>query len=238
MKPAIRSVAKLIPLTPLIDALADLYGEPAPPAAADPFDLVLWENVAYLVDDERRAAVFARLRDEVGLAPEAILATPPDALERIIEKGGMKPAHRAAKLQAAAEVALELGLDALRVLCRSDPAKAAKALRRFPGIGEPGADKILLFGHCKRTLAPDSNALRVLLRYGFGREDEEDYGRKYRSAAEAVEPQLPTDFPWLVRAHQLLRTHGQRVCKAGAPLCEICPLTGDCQWYGAGEGRA
>jgi endonuclease-3 len=229
VQPATRSLPQLFPL---IDALADLYGEPAPPPVTDPFGLVLWENVAYLVDDERSAAVFALLRAEVGLTPEAVLSTPLDALARIIEKGGMTPAHRAAKLQAAAEVALGLGLDELRALCRADPFKAARALRRFPGIGEPGANKILLFGHCKRTLAPDSNALRVLLRYGFGRE-EGDYGRKYRSAAEAVAPQLSADFTWLVRAHQLLRLHGQHVCKAGGPLCEICPLTGSCRWYGA-----
>ena len=38
-------------------------------------------------------------------------------------------------------------------------------LKRFPGIGDPGADKILLCSRGAATLAPESNALRVLLRH-------------------------------------------------------------------------
>jgi endonuclease III len=88
----------------------------------------------------------------------------------------------------------------------------------------------MLLAHGKRALAPDSNALRALVRLGFGAESE-DYTAMYRSTAAAVEPQLPVDFGWLVRAHQLLRRHGQKVCKRSAPRCEVCPLTGLCAWY-------
>ena len=42
-----------------IARLAKLYGRPPCPPATDPFALVIWENCAYLVDDARRAAVFA-----------------------------------------------------------------------------------------------------------------------------------------------------------------------------------
>jgi len=103
-----------------------------------------------------------------------------------------------------------------------------------PDLQEAGADRLMLLAHGKRTLAPDSNALRVLVRLGFGAESE-DYTAKYRSAAVAAEPQLPGDCDWLVRAHQLLRRHGQEVCKRSAPRCEVCPLTRLCAWY---AGRA
>jgi endonuclease III len=213
-----------------IARLEAAHGRPAPPAVTDPFEMVLWENVAYLVDDERRAQVFARLRDEIGLDPEDLLGTPLEALAEIIRDGGMQPEHRAAKLVAAAEAALSLGVETFRELVRTAPAKASKALRRFPGIGEPGADKILLFSGAKRTLAPDSNALRVLVRLGFGAEDA-NYGRMYRAASAAVAPQLPDDSPWLVRAHQLLRRHGQEICRRSVPLCEACPMTDGCRWF-------
>ncbi len=218
------------PLPELVSRLEALYGPPAPPAVTDPFEMVLWENVAYLVDDDRRAQVFARLREEVGLDPEDLLGTPTPVLAGVIRDGGMQPEHRAEKLTKAASTALAVGLDSLRELIRTAPDKARKALQRFPGIGEPGADKILLFSQAKRTLAPDSNALRVLVRLGFGEEDE-NYGRMYRSASEAVAPHLPEDFPGLIRAHQLLRRHGQEICRRGAPLCEACPLTDGCQWF-------
>src|SRR2546426_12509444 len=50
------------------------------------------------------------------------------------------------------------------------PAEARKILKRFPGIGDPGADKILLFCRGGQGLGPDSNALRVLVRLGRSEE--------------------------------------------------------------------
>jgi len=223
-----------------IARLEAFYGPPEFPVATDPFEMILWENVAYLVDDERRARVFARLREEVGLLPLEISITPLEVLAEVIKDGGMQPEHRAGKLLAAAAEALDIGLDRLEKLIRTAPDKASKELRRFPGIGEPGADKLLLFSHAKRTLAPESNALRVLVRLGFGEGDEKNYSRMYRSAVKAVAPKLPEDFAWLISAHQLLRRHGQEVCKRSVPLCEVCPLTKGCRWFlsRAGDGTA
>ncbi|HYX23327.1 MAG TPA: hypothetical protein VFC23_04175, partial [Thermoanaerobaculia bacterium] len=212
-------------LPSVIDRLEALYGPPAPPAVIDPFEMIVAESAAYLVDDDRRARVFARLREEVGLDPEDVLGTPTPVLVEVIRGGGMLPEHRAEKLVKAANTALEIGLETLRELIRTDPKKAGKLLQRFPGVGEPGADKILLFSRAKRTLGADSNVLRVLVRLGFGEGDETHYTRMYRSAAEAVAPQLPEDYPWLISAHQLLRRHGQEICRRSAPLCEICPVT-------------
>ncbi len=218
-------------LPSLIDRLESLYSSPAPPAVTDPFEMIVAESAAYLVDDDRRARVFARLREEVGLDPEDVLGTPTPVLVEVIRDGGMLPEQRAEKLGKAANTALEIGLETLRELIRTDPKKAGKLLQRFPGVGEPGADKILLFSRAKRTLGADSNVLRVLVRFGFGEGDETHYTRMYRSAAEAVAPQLPEDYPWLIRAHQLLRRHGQEICRRSAPLCEACPLTDGCRWF-------
>ena len=149
----------------------------------------------------------------------------------MIRDGGMLPEHRAEKLVKAANTALEIGLDRLRDLIRTDAKKAGKLLQKFPGIGEPGADKILLFSRAKRTLGADSNVLRVLVRLGFGEGDEQHYTQMYRSAAQAVAAQLPEDYAWLIAAHQLLRRHGQEICKRSVPLCEACPLTNGCRWF-------
>lgn len=220
-------------LREIVARLEACHGTPEPPITRDPFAAAVLESVAYLVDDDRRRQVFERLRDEVGMTPEALLALPEDELARRLAGGGMLPAHRAAKVQKAAAVAAEIGPDELRR--QAAAGTGARLLRRFPGIGEPGADRLMLLAGGKRTLAPDSNALRVLVRLGFGIEDE-SYSAMYRSAAVAVEPRLPADFGWLVRAHQLLRRHGQEVCKRSAPRCEICPLTRLCAWYAERSG--
>jgi len=218
-----------IGLKDAVNRLAKLYGRPRPPLR-DPFALLLWENVAYLVDDARRAKAFAALKRKIGLAPEKILATPSNALATLIKDGGMLPPMRAEKLKRCAELALEIGLPRLRQAVRADPELAKQLLRRFPGIGVPGADKILLFCRGQRSLGPDSNALRVLRRLGYG-EEGKDYGRKYRSVTAAVAPELPHDYGWLIRAHKLLRRHGQELCRTSSPRCELCPLTAACVWY-------
>lgn len=210
----------------LVGRLEHYHGRPRPPLH-DPFALAVWESCAYLVSDERRAAVFRRLQREVGLSPRAIRSRSLASLATIIHDGGMLPRMRAEKLHAAADVALDVGLATLRRLVRRSPREARKVLRRFPGIAEPGADKILLFCRGERSLAPDSNALRVLIRLGYGRAGS-NYGRQYRSAAAAVAPELPAAFDRLIAAHQLLRRHGQTVCTRSEPGCDICPLSVDC----------
>src|SRR5258705_7072859 len=64
----------------------------------EPFELILLENVAYLVDDERRWRTFQTLREKIGIAPEAILRRKVSDLAGIIAEGGMKPEMRAEKL--------------------------------------------------------------------------------------------------------------------------------------------
>ncbi|MGH9441591.1 MAG: endonuclease III domain-containing protein [Thermoanaerobaculia bacterium] len=210
-----------------VAALEKIYGRPQKARITDPFQLVVWENAGYLIDDTRRTEVFRSLRERVGLTPSAILNAPDEVLIDAIREGGMRPPDRAAKLRRCAEIAEEIGLGLLRKLVRSDPAASRKLLKRFPGIGDPGADKILLCNGSLVTLAPDANVLRVLVRIGFGKR-EKDYSRTYRSASQATSAELPANFAWLVRARNLLRRHGQEICRRNGPRCEACPLSKRC----------
>jgi endonuclease III len=211
----------------VVAALEKAYGKAAPFPSRDPWELILRENASYLVDDETREEVFQSLKKRVGLTPEKILGAPFDRLVEAIREGGMRPAMRAEKLLEAAGIALEFGLARLRALAKEGGAEARRVLKRFPGIGEPGADMLLLAAGSAVTLAPDSNALRVLSRLGYAREDA-SYAKSYRAAAEAVAPELPSDPAWLVSAHQLLRRHGRETCRRSAPRCDICPLVKSC----------
>jgi endonuclease III len=188
---------------------------------------VVWENVAYLVDDEHRRATYEALRTEVGLAPEDILRVPRARLAKAIGAGGMKPEMRADKLRRAAEVATEVGVGKLKAMMKGDPKRARRTLKRFPGIGEPGADRLLMVRGVARTLAPDSNGLRVLLRLGWGKDDA-DYGRAYASVVAATEAHLPAEASWLSRAHVILRHHGKSLCLRKEPACLDCPLAARC----------
>lgn len=213
-------------LTGLVDRLATCYG-PAPEAyPTDPFDLVLWENVAYLANDTRRREAFDALRDAIGTRPDQILQASRDQLVAIAGRGIMAE-HSATKMRKAAEIVLgEFDGDLTEVLSR--PVQAAKrALRRFPGIGEPGAEKILLYTRSHPFLAPESNALRVLVRFGVCPAGL-SYSATYRAAREAAERELDPDCDVLLPARYYLRRHGQEVCRNTTPQCEACVLRSAC----------
>ncbi|MGO9933005.1 MAG: hypothetical protein ACLPV8_14500 [Steroidobacteraceae bacterium] len=209
----------------MLQALRKHYGRPERLPARDAFELILWENVAYLATPERRRDAFAMLSREVGLSPADILAAPQAVLERVTAHGILK-ARFAQKLRACAQIAIEeFGAD-LRAIVRCPLAKAKKALRRFPGIGEPGAEKILLFTAAQNLLAPDSNALRVLVRLGVVAEHK-SYARMYAASREFAATQA-LEIGAMQEAHLLLQTHGQTLCKRSAPLCAACPLAARC----------
>ena len=219
----------LIGFTTLIDRLAKLYGEPAPPPVTEPFAMILWENVAYLANDAKRAEAFDELRTKVGLTPAAIRKAK-DAVLLSIASKGIVPAGTVDKLRAGAEIARDSFHDDLAPILDKPLPAAKKDLRKFPAIGEPAAEKILVFNQRLPILAMDSNALRVLVRIGYAPEHR-NYSTTYKNMQRALAPQLPKDSKDLIRAYQLLRQHGQELCKRNSPLCSQCPLRPDCAYF-------
>ena len=197
----------------------------------DPFELVLLENVAYLVSDERREEAFTALREHCGTKPHEILAASNEKILKATKLGGMHPEQRVHRLKEIALIAMnEFEGDVRQALKLLPLPQAKQALRKFPSIGEPSAEKILLFARVDAVLGLESNGLRVLLRLGFG-EEKKNYTATYRSVQEAIGPQLKENFAWLIDAHLLLRQHGKELCKTNNPKCDECPIRGDCVYY-------
>ncbi len=142
----------------------------------------------------------------------------------------MHPERRVDKLREIAELAVEAGGGRLEKVLELEPRKARSVLKKFPGIGDPGADKILLFCGASSTMALESNGLRVAVRLGYG-EESKSYSTTYRSALEALEPGLEKAAAKRARAYELLRRHGQTLCKRSAPDCDACPLNGTCRHF-------
>src|SRR3974390_3069968 len=133
-----------LPFATLIDHLAQLYGEPAPPAVTEPFAMILWENVAYLANETKRAEAGAEWRTRVGLTPAAIRKAKDNVLLAIASKG-IVAAGTVEKLRGAADIA-RASFSAAPAPSLDKPLVAAKKdLRKFTAIGEPAAEKILLF---------------------------------------------------------------------------------------------
>ena len=215
-------------LKQLLIILRKHYGEPAKPPASGPFELVLWENAVYLLPDERRLEVFESLRDQVGLTPKAITEADGNLLLTLARRGGMRPETRVFRWREIARITSFQFGGQLDQILEWPWDKAKRALKQFPNIGDPGAEKILLFcGKAADALPLESNGLRVLTRVGYGR-NQKSYGATYKSVQESIAAELPATVKAQLAAHQLLREHGQTFCKRNDPLCEPCPALSIC----------
>jgi endonuclease-3 len=210
-------------LTEMVDRLLTMYGRREPPPLTDPFELVLYENVSYLVDDDHRAKAFANLHNTIGLKPEDILTALPEQFDSVVALAGSHKNGRVGKLIAAAQIATnDFNGDVSRVL-KLPYKKALAGLRKFPSIGGPGAEKILLHCGIAASLPLESNGLRVLLRVGYGNEST-NFTTTYKSVQSAIADETIKDREWLIDAHYILRHHGQVTCKSKVPLCDRCVL--------------
>jgi len=219
----------MLALSKLVAQLKRHYGAPEPPPARGPFELVLWENACYLLTDERRKEVFDGLRDRVGLNAAAIRDASDDILLPLAKRGGMRPETRVFRWREIARITLDQFGGNLDSILTRPYAEARRALKLFPNIGEPGAEKILLLCGVASGLPLESNGLRVLVRIGYGRQ-QKDYGRTYRSVQDDLAPDLPHTAAPLMEASLLLRTHGKTLCKEKQPLCSECSVATGCDF--------
>ena len=228
-----RVPATAVLLRDAIAALRKLYGRPQPLPTKNPFELVLLENVAYLAPAARRREAFELLKQTIGTEPESILAASRASLERVTAHGILK-SRFATKLRDCAQTVVDIG--SLDTVLLGPIENARHVLQKFPGIGVPTADKILLFSGRLASLAPESNGLRVLARLGFF-DEKMSYPQMYRASLVAAN-QLAGKIPALQEAHLLLHQHGQTLCKRSSPQCGQCPLAGECAHVNRYRARA
>ncbi|THD64361.1 hypothetical protein [Phenylobacterium sp.] len=198
------------------------------PVPTEPLAMILWENIGYLIDDDRRRSLFDAFAAEIGISAPAILAADDATLLPLATRGGMRPEVRVRRWRdIAALVRDRCGGDLDGALRALPLAKARALLRAFPMIGGPGGDKILLFSGIAPTPSLESNGLRVLGRLGFFAE-QPSYAASYKDALAVLATAGLRACEELVDAHQLLREHGKTLCRRGEPLCMACPLSETC----------
>jgi endonuclease-3 len=157
--------------------------------------------------------------------------------------GGIMPAQRAERLRSIAlAVKRECHGDLRATLSRRMRADtqhpdvgvrdAKRLLQQFPTIGEPGAEKILLFARLAPVAAVPSAFVAVPVRLWHG-ETGSSYSADYRRGREILSRGVPESFAARQRAYMLLKAHGRDICKRAAPRCEVCPVTGQCAYLRA-----
>ena len=225
----------------ILDALERHYGVQVAVGPGEPYEMILFVNCGYPATDVSCSKGYEALKREVGTGSEAILVVPKAKLARLMRLGGIVPELRAERLKTIARIVNEeFGGDlkwSLEKLLGDEKMPADKRIRRakaalkeFPVIGEPGADKILLLAGLAPIMAVPSACPGVPQRILFGEEDR-NYGAGYRAAQEALAAETPEKFDARQRAYLLLKRHGAEICKRTKPKCELCPISGLCAYF-------
>jgi len=226
------------PLVAVLRKIERFYGRPKPPKSilpglrgrADPCEMILYTNCGYPSTDKACTKGFEALKREVGLRPDDILGASDRKLAEVLQGTGMFPEKRVQRIrEIAARVKHEFGGN-LRAALEGPLEEARKALKKFPTIADPGADKILLFTRAAPVAAVPSNCVEVTVRLFHGM-PYRNYGTNYRTAQQILRQGLPEDCDSLLRAYLLLKEHGQEICKRTTPLCEQCPVSTHCRYF-------
>ena len=234
-------------LAQILEILEQTYGPQKLAGPADPYEMIVFLNCGYPASDGACGKGFDGLKREVGVEPKQLLAAAEAKLAKVMRSSVILPAVCAARLKdIAGKVKNELDGDLTAALKRriEDQRKsgtgarernlkpAKKLLQEFPTIGEPSAEKILLFSGLAPVAAVPSAFVGVPMRLFVG-EPGKNYAADYRAAREILDTGLPKTFEARQRGYLLLKKHGQEICKRSKPKCEICPLTAHCAYLQA-----
>jgi endonuclease-3 len=232
MQKAVSAVAEIL------RKLESFYGPQEPGWPTDPYHFLVWWHCGYPASDAACMKGWELLKKSVGVEPRQLLAASTAKLAAALKPGGMVPELRAMRLmEIAARVQNEFGGD-FRAGLTGPVAAVRKKLKTFPGVADPGADRILLFAGIAPIAAVPSNCTHPLVRILHGRE-RENYGVNYREAQQAIEAGTAATLDARARAYLLLKRHGQELCKRTNPKCHQCPVNSDCAFFsGHHRGRA
>lgn len=158
---------------------------------------------------------------------------PRSRLERLVsalDAGTPRESFETEPLEAISQV--EARQEVLRLLDAKPPLPCDVLRARLEALGIADralVDQLLLRAGKAGTVAPTSNALRVVVRLGYP-------GDTYESVARALDAELPgSDTQGIaLRAHNLLDAHGRVICLPVRPTCTQCCVAERCDYRGEG----
>src|SRR4051794_2456008 len=89
-----------------VEYLRARYSEQKAPSLKGSWEMVLWENIAYLADDDERKKAMLTLKQTVGLQPKQISAASDKALMGVTQHG-ILPQQFVEKLRQCAQIAVD-----------------------------------------------------------------------------------------------------------------------------------
>jgi len=187
--------------------------------ARTPFEVlvgaVLTQNTAWR--NVERA--IANLDAAGALAPEPLLALPPERLAELLRPSGYFNV-KAGRLRAVVTWYRDAGGHPR--LRRRTTHALRDALLALHGVGPETADDILLYAFARPVFVIDAYTRRLLARLGLASGDE-----PYETLRAAFEHALGADVPLFNEYHALIVAHAKHHCRP-RPRCGGCPLRALC----------
>jgi endonuclease-3 len=114
-------------------------------------------------------------------------------------------------------------------LSQADSNEVMRYLLSFKGVGPKTAACVLLFSLGRPVLPVDTHVYRVSIRLGLIPETI-----SVEASQEVLGKMVPEQRVYSFHINMI--SHGRTVCKAGRPLCGICVLKEDCDYFAQQTG--
>jgi len=230
MKPRGRRAAALSRwIAEVLDLLESCWhNEKTPPGLAhpEPLDGLVLTVLSQHTNDRNRDTAYARLKERYP-EWEAAVAAGYDAVLDAVRPAGLAPTKAGRILEILEIVLRDFGRYSLLPLAEragQNRDEARKYLLALPGVGEKTAACVLLFDMNLPAFPVDTHIARVCRRIGFVPE---------KTTAEEICALMEREVPpsRYLGGHVNIIEHGRAVCKARAPICPNCAVTGLCNFY-------
>jgi endonuclease-3 len=205
--------------------LIEEYGDHAWQPGLDPLSELVLTILSQNTNDVNRDRAWRRLRERF-CGPDwgKVMAAPMEELAEAIRPGGLADT-KAPRIQEALRTILaergELCLDFLA----SMPVEEARAwLIRLKGVGPKTAAIILLFSLGRPAFPVDTHVHRLSRRLGLIPSNA-----SREKAHRLLEDLLPSEIYYAF--HLNLIAHGREVCRARGPMCLVCLLQDQCEYF-------
>ncbi len=186
----------------------------------DPFSTLIRTVLSQATNDRNSDIAFRKLSEKFEITPRSLAEADVKEIEKAIRVGGLYR-NKSRVIKGLSRITLERFHDKLDFVYSLPLEETRKLLMALPGVGPKTADVVLLFCVKKPTLPVDTHVNRVSKRLGLA-PSKADY-EGVRQALQAL--YSPKDY---LSVHLLLIALGRKICKAGKPLCKICPVNTLC----------
>lgn len=218
-----KKISQISKIRLLHNRLGKEYGIPVWESGYDPLTELIFTVLSQHTSDSNRDKAFANLRT---LYPtwEQVREAPIKSIESAIQTAGLgriKSARIQSLLRTITTRFGKLSLDFLKDL---PTGKAHEILVSLDGVGPKTAACVLLFSMQRPVFPVDTHIFRVSKRLGLIPQKV-----NVDQAHQILQSMVPDNlmYPFHINVIQ----HGRKVCKAGRPLCEMCSIRDQCNYY-------